>query len=65
MIIKPCPFCSGTDIKFSTQCVGNGEYLHALCCYTCPACVNGDDKDDAIEKWNRREMYCNWEIEKK
>lgn len=53
-MIKPCPFCGGTDIHI----VENGPDGFSITCKDCNAWVDNmfEDmtKEQAIELWNRR-----------
>ena len=65
--LLPCPFCGGTDIRF-TSYPGKGTGIHlgetvwSMACYDCGATFpNRYSKELMIECWNRRD---DTEIEK-
>ena len=49
--LKPCPFCGGEYIRLW----GNEENSYWCQCTVCLASTSSsDDKEEAIEEWNRR-----------
>lgn len=60
--VLPCPFCGGTDIRFTCHPrEGRGPYhmgqdVWSMCCYECGATFpNRYRKELLVECWNRRE----------
>jgi len=57
---KPCPFCGGTDIRYTKHAKeGMGihrlEDVYSMCCYMCGAHFPNMYSPMALmEKWNRR-----------
>lgn len=48
--LLPCPFCGGAAFAYKAPMSGSGFVE----CTKCTAAVSGDNKADAIAKWNRR-----------
>lgn len=52
--LKPCPFCGNEAELCGGEDVCNGPYWY-VACGECGASVYGDDdKQAAIDRWNRR-----------
>jgi Lar family restriction alleviation protein len=58
--LKPCPFCSGTDIRIDRhpnagQGSHRGEDVYSMCCYNCGATFpNRYRRELLVEHWNTR-----------
>lgn len=56
--LKPCPFCGGNNVDFKHYNVKNNDWWYVSCedCEIAldPLYFNGQTKEQAIERWNRR-----------
>ena len=57
--LKPCPFCSGVDIRIDHHRTSDPRspegYVYSMCCYKCGATFpNRFKRELMVESWNRR-----------
>jgi len=55
--LKPCPFCGSDILEMDRELAefDNQAERWFITCYECPCQgVIGDDKQEAIEAWNKR-----------
>ena len=59
MEMKPCPFCTGTDIRIDAHLNAGraGETVYSMCCYDCGATFpNRYKRQLLVAAWNRRSL---------
>lgn len=61
IVLKPCPFCGGTNIRKGRSVQGHGDFAEFLQCLECGAGGPDDmtlayklSKDTIQEAWNKR-----------
>jgi Lar family restriction alleviation protein len=47
--LKPCPFCGG-----DAEICGSDDYFWVTCTSCCADVLGSPDKEEAVERWNRR-----------
>jgi Lar family restriction alleviation protein len=59
--MTPCPFCGNPDVEVGSDKDSSREFYFAFC-NGCEAEGPTDyDRDKAIERWNQRLTYGDWE----
>lgn len=53
--LKSCPFCGAKGLNDHLFIGGDSRMLWVVCDFCLAKGPKGEEKDDAINKWNRRE----------